>query len=110
VQNQPKPASIKAANLVDLRHSPNYRQLFWTEGRKKEQANLTKLQASGFSALHHADAFILAREEWQQAIYGDSPPSDFRPDKIFAYGDGRKVWNRFIRVDGDRYQLVIEGE
>jgi hypothetical protein len=102
--------TIRAADLVNLRHSSNYRQLFWVDGGKEEQANLTKKQASAFSALHHAHGFMLAREEWQDEIYGDEPPNDFRPDKIFAYEDGRKVWNRFIRVDGDRYRLVIERE
>ncbi len=100
--------TIRAADLVNLRHSSNYRQLFWTDGGKEEQANLTKKQASAFSALHHAHGFILARDEWQQEIYGDSPPSDFRPDKLFDYEDGRKVWDHFIRVDGDRYRLAIE--
>ncbi len=102
--------TIRAADLVNLRHSSNYRQLFWTDTGKEEQANLTKTQANAFSALHHAHGFILSREEWQEAVYGDEPPNDFRPDKIFAYEDGRKVWDRFIRVDGDRYQLVIERE
>src|SRR6266849_6790558 len=92
-----------AAGSVNLRPSPNYRQLFWTENGKEEQASLTRKQASAFSALHHAQGFVLAREEWQQEIYGDSPPSDFRPDKLFAHRDGRKVWKRFIHVDGDRY-------
>jgi hypothetical protein len=101
---------IQAADSVNLRPSSNYRQLFWIENGKGEQANLTRKQASAFSALHQAHGFVLAREEWRQEIYGDAPPSDFRPDKIFAYRDGRKVWNRFIRVDGDRYRLAIERE
>ena len=102
--------TIGAADLVNLRHSSNYRQLFCTYGGREEQANLTKKQASAFSALHHAHGFILAREEWQDEIYGDEPPNDFRPDKLFDYESGRKVWDRFIRVDGDRYRLVIERE
>lgn len=100
----------QAASLVNLRHSQDYRQIFWTENSKKERADLTKKQASAFSALHNAEGLVLARDEWRQEIYGEEPPSDFRPDKIFAYKDGRKVWDRFIRVYGDRYRLVIEPE
>lgn len=93
---------------VKFRHSPNYRQLFWADNGNQEQANLTPKQASAFSALHSATGFILSREEWQQEIYGDEPPSDFRPDKLFDYGDGSKVWHRFVRVEGDRYRLIFE--
>lgn len=101
---------VPPLDSVKFRHSPNYRQLFWTNDGKPEQANLTKTQANAFSALHNARGFILSREEWQQEIYGDEPPSDFRPDKIFDYGDGRKVWERFIHVEGDRYRLAFERE
>jgi hypothetical protein len=101
---------VQASDLVNLRPSSNYRQLFWTDGWKKKQANLTKTQSSAFSALHKAQGMVLAREEWQQEIYGDNPPSDFRPDKIFSYKDGRQVWKRFIRVEGDRYRIVIGRE
>jgi hypothetical protein len=105
---KPAVAAVQAADLITFRQSSNFRQLFWTENGTKQQANLTKTQASAFSARPNAQGFVLAREEWQQEIYGDEPPNDFRPDKIFACEDGRKVWDRFIRVDGDRYQLVIE--
>jgi hypothetical protein len=93
---------------VKFQHSPNYRQLFWTDNGKQEEAVLTKTQAAAFSALHNAIGFILAREEWQQEIYGDEPLRDFRPDKVFDYKDGRKVWDRFFHVEGDRYRLVFE--
>ena len=100
---QPTPA----ADLHGLRCSPNYRQLFWTENGNDQRANLTKTQAAAFSALLHAAGRTLAREEWRQAIYGDSPPADFRPDKTFHYGDGRKVWKRFVCVEGCRYRLGV---
>lgn len=92
---------------IDFQHSPNYRQIFWEENGKKVRANLTPLQANAFSALHHAVGFILEREEWQDEIYGEAPPNDFRPDKLFAYRDGAKIWKRFISVSGDRYSLIF---
>jgi hypothetical protein len=98
----------QAVDSVDFQPSSNYRQLFWTDDGKKEEAKLTKTQAAALSALHNAPGCILARDEWQQEIYGDQPPNEFRPDKVFAYGDGRKVRDRFIRVENDRYRLVIE--
>ena len=98
---------VQAKATTNFQHSTNYRQLFWVDNGKQEQANLTKIQASAFSALHNAKGLILAREEWQQEIYGDEPPSDFRPDKLFQHGDGRKVWLRFIRNESDRYRLVM---
>ena len=101
-----QPAQVE--RVASFEQSPNYRQLYWNDGGKKEQANLSKTQAAAFAALHKARGFTLAREEWRQEIYGDEPPNDFRPDKIFQYKDGRRVCDSFIEVDGDRYRLAIE--
>jgi hypothetical protein len=90
--------------------SKNYRQVFWAENGLNIEAKLTPNQAAAISALYHSPGHVLAREEWREQIHGDSPPADFRPDKLFAYADGPKVWKRFIRVEGDRYRLVIEPE
>lgn len=95
---------------LQLRHSENFRQLFWMEDGKEIQANLTKDQAAAFSALFHAQNNVLAREELRQEIYGGSPPKNFRPDKLFAYRDGRKVWKRFIRVERGRFRLALKSD
>ena len=76
----------EAAALAGLRWSPNFRQVFWNEQGKEQQANLTRMQATAFAALFNAEGRILAREEWQQEIYGDSPPAIFAQTNSFVTG------------------------
>jgi hypothetical protein len=99
-------AESKPASPLPLRHSPNFRQLFWTQKGQPVEARLTSKQAAAVSALWHAEGRVLSREELEQEIYGDSPPADFRPDKLFTYGDGKKVWNGLISVEGCRYRFI----
>ena len=87
--------------------SSNYHQVFWIENGERIEAKLTPNQATAIAALHQAPGHLLSREEWQQEIHGDSPPADFRPDKLFRYRDGLKIWKRFIRVEGNRYRLTL---